>query len=144
MNSLNTDISATSDITFPIEVNHIKLSKNPVLLNRTMFGQSCGKFVAVRPCAKEFGDKTFLGVLIGAIAVEELVSFDKDSHTLSVERCLYNPLIFIPDRSKTVFGYESWWGEVRDETHLKEITDEDIKNVWYVKALAQLAERDKS
>ena len=144
MNSHNTDDSAPSDITFPIEVAHIRSSKNPVLLNRTIFGEPCGKFVAVRPCAKEFGDKTFLGVLIGSIAVKEFISFDKDSRTLSVERCLYNPLIFIPDRSKTVFGYESWWGEIKDETHLKEITDEDIKNVWYVKALAQLAERDKA
>ena len=46
-----------------------------------------------------------------------------------------NPAIFVPELKRIVWGMESWWGAVKSEDELKEITDEDIDNVWYVKLL---------
>jgi hypothetical protein len=38
-------------------------------------------------------------------------------------------------------GYESWWGQINSPEELKAITDVDIQNVWYVKALKEMAEK---
>jgi len=37
---------------------------------------------------------------------------------------------------------ESWWDEIRSEEDFKRITDEDIQNVWYVKLMNQMAEKE--
>ena len=49
-----------------------------------------------------------------------------------------NPAIFIPSLNKIVWGYGSWWGEIASAEKLHQITDSDIQNVWYVRALKQL------
>lgn len=46
-----------------------------------------------------------------------------------------NPAIFVPELGKIIFGMESWWGRIKSEEELKDITDGDIENVWYVKML---------
>ena len=51
-----------------------------------------------------------------------------------------NPAIYVPVLDKIIWGYGSWWGPIKSEEHLKQITDEDIQNIWYVKALKQLAD----
>ena len=51
---------------------------------------------------------------------------------------MHNPAIWVPDLKKIVFGMESWWGVLRSRTISKQITDADIQNVWYVKALQAL------
>lgn len=45
-----------------------------------------------------------------------------------------NPAIFVPDLNRVVWGMESWWGPIESKEKLHQITDEDISNVWYVKA----------
>lgn len=40
-------------------------------------------------------------------------------------------------------GYESWWGFIKTVEDFQEITDEDISNVWYVKALKELSEQEQ-
>ncbi len=90
-------------------------------------GWSCdpGTFVSIRPCAEEYDNKTFLGVYIGA---------------LSVNNMTHNPCIWVPDLQEYIFGFESWWGEIETPEQLHDISDADIQNVWYVRALKQLAE----
>ena len=44
-----------------------------------------------------------------------------------------NPAIFVPELGKIIFGMESWWGRIKSEEELKDITDGDIENVWHVK-----------
>ncbi|SME48916.1 hypothetical protein BACERE00183_04191 [Bacillus cereus] len=34
-----------------------------------------------------------------------------------------------------IYGAGSWWGKINSEEELKEITDADINDVWYVKML---------
>lgn len=95
-----------------------------------------GSFVKVSPCAKEFEGKTFLGILIGHAALSSQISIKEDEIVCSWAQ--FNPAILIPDISKIVYGIESWWGIIESEADFKEITDLDIDNVWYVKALKQM------
>lgn len=47
------------------------------------------------------------------------------------------PLYVFEDK-QIVYGCESWWGEIKSPDHLREITNADIDNVWYVQALKLL------
>lgn len=51
-----------------------------------------------------------------------------------------NPAIWVPDQNRIVWGMGSWWGIIEKEEDLKKITNQDIENVWYVKALKALAD----
>ncbi len=46
-----------------------------------------------------------------------------------------NPAIFVPELKKIIYGCESWWGEIESPEDFKEITSDDINNVWYVQLL---------
>lgn len=93
--------------------------------------------VSVKPCAERFGGRTYLGVLLGEIA--QGISIGTKGPELHYDMAYHNPAILIPELDEVVFGNASWWGRIRDENHLRQITDEDISNVWYVKALNQIA-----
>ena len=124
-----------SEFEYPMEISGIKnfLSKN---INT----KKTGLLVRVRPCADEYKDKTFLGIYIGDIIVEAILGLYTKTNILSIINRT-NPAIFVLELNKVIFGYESWWGEIKSEEQLKEITDNDINNVWYVKALKQLSEK---
>lgn len=96
-----------------------------------------GRFVKIRPCAEEFEDKTFLGILIGDAALSSSVDISDEKITCSWAH--YNPAILIPELGKVVYGCGSWWGLIKSEDDLKSITDLDIENVWYVKAMKELS-----
>ena len=98
-----------------------------------------GRFVSIRPCAKEYEGKTFLGIMIGDIGCRHTVFFDPEKKELAVYFGS-NPAIFVPDLNKVIFGYESWWGEIEGPDDLKQITTETIQNQWYVQALKALEE----
>ncbi len=103
-----------------------------------------GVFVSIRPVAKEYEDKTFLGLYIGEIALGFAVrrnEHEDGTVDLVIERQMYNPAIFVFDLNKVIFGIESWWGVIRSEDDLRQISNQDIDNVWYVKALKQLQEK---
>lgn len=132
-----------SELTYPITVTAITVDpRMTAYRERPLFGGKCGDFVSVRPVGEVYGGKTYLGVLIGEIANTPAALFDKATGVLTVMAGLPNPAIFVPDLGKVIFGYESWWGRIADESQLREITDNDIQNVWYMKALKQLSERD--
>lgn len=125
-------------ISLPITINQIKFGGGDVYRSTSFSGGKCGDWIAVRPCGEKYGNKTYLGVLIGEVALSMGVTFDKKANQLGVMRFRHNPMIYIPQLSEVVWGCESWWGKIRDPAHLRQITDDDIQNVWYVKALAWL------
>jgi len=57
---------------------------------------------------------------------------------------MYNPAIYIPKIGKVIYGMESWWKVINNKEELKDITDNDINNVWYVQALKILGDKDAS
>jgi len=96
-----------------------------------------GVWVSIRLVDDEYKGKTFLGVLIGEIA-RPLLRYSKETKILSVSSGAGNPAIWVPDLNRVVMGYESWWREVKSPEDLKVITDTDIDNIWYVKALKDM------
>ena len=97
--------------------------------------RTAGEPVRVRPCGKEYEDKTFFGILIGDVPLSVSHKID-DQGIVTATRSMYNPAIFVPELNKIIYGMESWWGEIKSEEELnKLITDELIDNVWYVKLL---------
>ncbi len=123
------------EIKFPIKITGIEFSKREVHNPKTLTGAECGDLVSVRPCDAEFKGKTFLGVLLGEFALSQMVSFDKDTKKLNVSLAMHNPAIFVPSLRRIVWGCGSFWGRIKDESELCQISDDDIANVWYVKAL---------
>jgi hypothetical protein len=95
--------------------------------------KKCGTPVKVRPCAEEYGGKTFFGVLLGDIALA--ITHSVENEVVTATHSFYNPAIYIPELGKIIFGMESWWGKIETKEDLDEITDETIRNVWYVKLL---------
>lgn len=96
-----------------------------------------GDFVKVRPSAE---DKTFLGVYLGDTPIGLGISYKDEQSTLVIKPGVPNPAIYVPDLKRIVYGMESWWGRIASPDDLKEISDEDISNVWYVQALKAFAE----
>lgn len=127
-----------NQIELPVEVKEIKFKEAPVFRD-PLYGAEIGDFVAVRPCADEFENKTYLGIMLGDFAISNGVRFFKETGTFEIERGHYNPMIFIPEKKTHVFGCGSWWSVIKSEEDLEQITDADIQNVWYVKAMKELA-----
>lgn len=89
------------------------------------------------------GEKeTHLGIYIGEIPRYTSASFNEKSGTLKISTAC-NPMIYIPKLDRAVFGDESWWGRIKSEEELEDITDETIENQWYMKALRQIEKREK-
>lgn len=120
-------------IEYPIEVSGINYEDN----QRGFRDKEIGKFVKIRPCAEEHRGKTFLGIYLGDLPTSPRVSHHPDTKILTVGLSS-NPAIFVFELKKIVFGYESWWGFVESEDDLRQITQDDIDNTWYVKALKEL------
>lgn len=116
----------------------MRLGDDQAIKEQLLFGGRCGDIVKIRPIND---DKTYLGVLIGDVARSVTASFDAESGIMALGFSLYNPGIFVPDLGRLVYGAESWWGRIKNEAELGEITDGDIANVWYVQALKMLAAR---
>lgn len=110
-----------------------------VLRGMSFSGAKPGDLVSVRPVDDKFEGKTFLGVYVGEQA--RGLSYEAtptEDGIVAARYSYYNPLILIPDEGVTVMGYESWWRVIRKEEDLRRITDEDIQNVWYVRAIKQI------
>jgi len=122
------------EIEFPIEVSSIDTTHLEDALEYKP------GLVSVRPCAEEYQDKTYVGFLLGSLIVDVTIGWDPETKKLSLFPYT-NPAIFVPELNKIIFGYESWWGRIKNPEDLKAITDDDIMNVWYVKALMKEAEK---
>lgn len=121
-------------IEYPIEVSKINYGKRQTGWR----DGDIGKFVSIRPCGEEYQGKTFLGIYLGDLPVGHHVTHNPETKELSI-RFDCNPAIFVFDLKKIVYGLESWWGIIKSEADLKQITDRDIDNVWYMKAMKQLS-----
>lgn len=101
-----------------------------------------GSLVKIRPCGEEYENKTYLGVFLGDLPTSPYITLNPETEVLSVD-CATNPAIYVFELKKIIFGYESWWSVIENEDELKNITDEDINNVWYVK-LMRLVNKGKA
>ena len=96
--------------------------------------KECGELVKVKPCSEEYGGKTYLGILLGQIPYSPSISHDNTTNILDVYAHT-NPCIFIPETKSIVWGMGSFWTKIESIEDFKEITNEDIGNVWYVQLL---------
>ena len=126
------------EIQFPIIVDKITRSERSVYSHG--WRGHVGKFVAIRPVQKDFKQKTYLGLYLGDISTGAEVLYDPTQNELKVGNSWGNPAIYVFDLKRIIFGYESWWGVIKDEDDMRKITDADINDIWYVKAIKQLAE----
>ncbi len=95
-------------------------------------------WVSVRPCLEGVPEKTYLGILIGHHALGASVKHDEATGVLMISHCYHNPVLWVPDLGRVVHGCESWWGQINGPDDLRQISDADITNVWYVRALNEL------
>lgn len=99
--------------------------------------QKPGAMVAVRPCGEEYEGRTYLGMYLCS-APTGIVGKQLGTTIVLHMTDYTNPAIYIPELDQIVWGYGSWWGEIESEDQLRQITDEDIQNIWYVRALKEL------
>ena len=123
---------------YPLEVTAIRtkgfMEPNPMKLGR----YKAGAFVAIRPCADECKDKTYLGIYMDDLPVGVFSHYEEVSGVFTIHP-RHNPAIWVPALSRIVYGCESWWGPIKspEDAEKMEISDDDIQNIWYVKALKE-------
>ena len=91
----------------------------------------------IRPCAKEYNEKTYIGIYIGDLPIQILTSY-KESTGQLINSTMNNPAIFVPELKKIIYGCESWWKTIRSVDEFSKISNEDINNTWYVKLLQSM------
>lgn len=122
-----------SQIKMLLEASDIKEIAHPTNKALEKCYRKTGTLVKIRPCDEKYENKTYLGFLIGDIALGSSIKILEDKIQLNWSG--HNPAIFVPEIGEVVYGCESWWSEIKSEKELKEITDSDIENTWYVKLL---------
>ena len=125
---------------YPITVNKIEFKGELTIKSSLFHKEDDGKYVSIRCCYKGCDDKTYLGILLGDLPCHQSASFDEKTGTLTFETNGGNPAIWVPDLKRLVMGYESWWGVIESEEQLRQITNFDIENIWYVKVLKALCD----
>ena len=105
--------------------------------NKPINTRGIGKLVRVRPCNEKYKNKTYLGIKLGDIALGSNMKM-VDDKTIQLEYSHFNPAMYVPELDEVIYGCGSWWSEIKNEDELKEITDEDIHNTWYVKLAKEL------
>jgi hypothetical protein len=124
------DVKVSGEIAYPIEVATIEILDDA----RRRMGSRVGAWVSIRPVKDE---KTYLGVLVGDLPLYSFATYNTQTKALSVIPHR-NPAVWVPDLGRIVWGCESWWGVIDSPEGLREISDADISNVWYVRALKDL------
>lgn len=127
----NCDNFKSRYITYPVEINGIE--NEPIKSN----DKKIGTFVKVRPCANEYGNKTYLGIYLGRLPINILSSLNNETKVLT-NSAMLNPAIFVPDLKKIIYGIESFWSEIESPDDITDITDETIENQFYIKALKSM------
>jgi len=127
-------------IQYPLTVNGIHHEEERVL--RPALHRRGAKWVAVRSVNPKHGNKTYLGVLLGDMAQGVSASLNKDG-VLSIGLGWHNPAMYVPDLHEVIFGSGSWWSPIEKPEDLRQITDADIQNVWYVRALKEMEQGTK-
>lgn len=121
---------------FPLIVKAIEWSKSEVL-ESALFHRGT-TWVSVRPCDEACKGQTYLGWLLGDMALGPAVRM-LSGGVLEIGMGMRNPAIFVPDLGRVVFGCESWWSPIKSADDLRKITNQDIDNVWYVRVLKEVS-----
>lgn len=121
-------------IEYPITINGIEYTP---FNQSSLYQHDVGALCAIRPCAKEYKNKTYIGIFLGELAHSAHVALNEETGILTVSP-MDNPAIFVPKLKKVIFGIESWWSIIENPDDLKDITDEMIENQWYVKLAKDL------
>ena len=100
-----------------------------------------GSLVSVRPCDEKYGEKTYIGFLIGELALGSAITITDDKK-IQCNWSQYNPAIFIPELGEVIMGCASWWSEIKSIEELQKISNDDIENVWYVKLMKEQLSKD--
>jgi len=118
-------------IQYPLEISGIEYPEKTVEVHH---GREVGKMVVIRPSD---ADKTYLGIYLGDLPVGIYATHNEESGKLSLKHDR-NPAIFVPDLDRIVYGMESWWHMIETVEDMSDISNHDINNQWYVKALWQI------
>lgn len=125
---------------FPMEIKGIKKSYNFISED---LKYKTGSLVEARPCGEEYQEKTYIGIFLGNLGIDNICRLNKETKELEIIPHT-NPAIFVPELKKIVFGCESWWRKIDSMDEAKDITDEDIENQWYVKLLKGMKEHKEN
>ena len=123
---------------FPITVNKIEHRDAMSFFS----SGAIGKFVSIRPCGDNPDNLTFLGLYVGDLPISIHLDYKEEGQILTISQGFSNPAIFVFDLNKIVYGAESWWGTIDTEDDLKRITNADIDDIWYVKAMRAMMEEE--
>lgn len=115
---------------FPVEIHGIDCTGSPM----SKGWRAQGAPVAVRKCSD---GKTYLGLYLGDLATGVCCYLNEQTGIVHFSLGRHNPAIWIPQTCEMVYGLESWWSPIEKPEDLEQITDEDIQNTWYVKALKE-------
>jgi len=129
----------SQEFRFPIEVTGI-MAENLLMEWLDEHGRGLrkpGTFVSVRSCRKEYEGKTFFGILLGDLPIGMSLRHDDVTGLLQISLGHGNPAIFVPSLGKIFFGCGSFWGPIKSPDDVREITDDEIKNIWYMKAIRE-------
>lgn len=126
-------------IEYPITVN--KIDVKPIEYDS--WHCKTGDLVAVRPCGEKYEKKTYLGFYLGDLPKAIWPTFNSKDGVLSIGT-MSNPAMFVPELGEIIWGCGSWWHKVKSEKELREITDKDINDTWYVKLAHQLQEKERA
>lgn len=122
-------------IEYPIQVNQVEMKK----LEQNFMSRA-GSLVRIRPCGEEYGGRTYLGLFLGDQPWAPCCSYNEETKKLSFSVCT-NPAIYVFELKKVIFGAQSWWGVIENEEELKDITNEEIDNIWYVQMLKGMLQK---
>jgi hypothetical protein len=135
----NGEIVACDKLNFPVEVSAIEILSD----RQRRDAAKVGALVRVRPCAKDCGDKTYLGIFLGDLPLEVDAFYRDKSHKLTIG-LHRNPAMFVPELKRVVWGCGSWWGFIeKPEDAERMITGESIASIPYVKVLKAMIEAEK-
>lgn len=126
---------------YPLTVSNITANENSysyMLRGSLSCYGNVGKWVSIRPVTDNPDGKTYLGLLLGSFATGVSAQYYKETQELVLSQAHHNPAIFVFELNRVVFGNDSWWAIIKDADQLRQITDQDINSVWYVRALGEL------
>jgi len=119
-------------IEYPVQITGIARSADAVLE-----AEKNTKWVAVRSCDPAHGEKTYLGMMLGRMATAVGAQLSKDG-VLEIGFGMHNPAMYVPELHEVVMGNGSWWSRIEKPEDLSKITNADINDIWYVRALREL------
>lgn len=127
------------NIQYPITVNKLDLQEYEYNQSRAHC-DDIGKLCIIRLCEDEYKDKTFVGIFLGDLPMAPYIKYNEETHILKFNS-MTHPAIFVPELKKIIFGAESWWSIINDESDFKDISDETINSQWYMFMLKEIAKK---